>query len=105
VFGTTRSAARASALKSAGVEPILVDVFDAQAVLQASVAVRPEVMIDQLTELHVDAAAQAAVLAMERGAPGIYNVAEPSPAVSVEKARRELGWTPEFRSNDITASR
>ena len=41
--------------------------------------------------LHVDAAALAAVLAIDRGAPGIYNITEPSRAVSVEKARRELG--------------
>jgi nucleoside-diphosphate-sugar epimerase len=44
--------------------------------------------------VHVDAAAQAAVLAIDRGAPGIYNVAERSPQVSVDKARRELGWDP-----------
>jgi nucleoside-diphosphate-sugar epimerase len=48
--------------------------------------------------LHVDAAAQAAVLAVERGAPGVYNVAEPSPAISIEKARRELGFDPGFRA-------
>jgi len=48
--------------------------------------------------VHVDAAAQAAVLAIERGAPGVYNVAEPGPEVSVEKARRELGWDPGFRA-------
>ena len=48
--------------------------------------------------LHVDAAAQAAVLAVERGAPGVYNVAEPQGAVSIEKARRELGWDPTFRA-------
>jgi hypothetical protein len=27
-----------------------------------------------------------------------YNIAEPSRSVSVEKARRELGWDPDFRS-------
>ncbi len=48
--------------------------------------------------LHVDAAAEAAALAVERGTPGVYNVAEPSPAVSVAKARRELGWDPGFRA-------
>jgi nucleoside-diphosphate-sugar epimerase len=53
--------------------------------------------------LHVDAAAQAAALAVERGAPGIYNVAEPSPSVSVEKARRELGWDPGFRAEEFSA--
>jgi nucleoside-diphosphate-sugar epimerase len=48
--------------------------------------------------VHVDAAAHAAVLAIERGAPGVYNVAEPSPALAIDKARRELGWDPSFRA-------
>lgn len=47
--------------------------------------------------LHVDAAAQAALLAVTRGSPGIYNIAEDDGAVSVEKARKELGFEPAFR--------
>ena len=47
--------------------------------------------------VHVDAAAQAAVLAIERGAPGAYNIAEPSPHATIEKAQRELGWDPNYR--------
>jgi len=47
--------------------------------------------------VHVDAAAFAAVLAIARGAPGIYNVAEDDGAVSIARARRELGWDPDFR--------
>lgn len=47
--------------------------------------------------LHVDAAAHAALLAIDRGAPGIYNIAEPNERVSTDKARRELGWTAAFR--------
>jgi len=43
------------------------------------------------------AAAQAALLAMTRGAPGIYNIAEDDGTFSVEKARRELGFDPAFR--------
>lgn len=49
------------------------------------------------TPLHVDAAAQAALLAVTRGAPGIYNIAEDDGAVSIEKARKELGFDPAFR--------
>ena len=48
--------------------------------------------------LHIDAAAQATVLALTRGAPGIYNIADDDGAVSIEKARRELGFDPAFRS-------
>ncbi len=47
--------------------------------------------------LHVDAAAQAARLAVTRGAPGIYNIAEDDGAVAIDKARHELGFDPSFR--------
>jgi nucleoside-diphosphate-sugar epimerase len=47
--------------------------------------------------LHVDAAAQAALLAVTRGAPGIYNIAEEDGAVTIDKARKELGFDPAFR--------
>jgi nucleoside-diphosphate-sugar epimerase len=47
--------------------------------------------------VHVDAAADAARLAITRGSAGIYNVAEEDGTVSSGKAVRELGWRPEFR--------
>jgi nucleoside-diphosphate-sugar epimerase len=47
--------------------------------------------------LHIDAAAHAAVLAVTRGQPGIYNVADDDEMVSTAKARRELGFDPAFR--------
>lgn len=47
--------------------------------------------------LHVDAAAHAALLAIARGSPGVYNIAEDDGAVTIEKARRELGFDPAFR--------
>ena len=47
--------------------------------------------------LHVDAAAQAALLAVTKGAPGIYNIAEDDGAVSSERAKREFGFDAEFR--------
>jgi nucleoside-diphosphate-sugar epimerase len=47
--------------------------------------------------LHVDAAAYAALLAIDRGAPGIYNVTEPNEMVSSDKARDQLGWNADFR--------
>ncbi|WP_458761028.1 NAD-dependent epimerase/dehydratase family protein [Afipia sp. TerB] len=47
--------------------------------------------------LHVDAAAQAALLALDRGLSGIYNIAEDDGFVSTGKARRELGFDPAFR--------
>lgn len=212
VAGTTRSAARANALRAAGVEPLHVDVFDAAMLTAAVASVRPDIVIHQLTDLpagldparmaeallanarireigtrhlvaaaqaagsrrliaqsiawvyapgplplteaapldlgregagavsirgvaaleaavlgaaplegvvlrygrfygpgtgvdtppaalplHVDAAAYAAFLAVERGAPGIYNAVEPNAEVSTDKAVTELGWDGAFR--------
>jgi nucleoside-diphosphate-sugar epimerase len=212
VIGTTRSAGKAEQLKAHGVEPVVVDVFDAGALRDAVVAARPETVIHQLTDLpqvldptslrdalacnsrlriegtanlvaaaraagtrrliaqsiafayadgpephaetdalvsgegdqpsavtgrgaraleeavlnapgiegivlrygrlygpgtwntanaraplHVDAAAQAALLALTRGGAGIYNIAEDDGAVLIEKARKELRFDPAFR--------
>jgi hypothetical protein len=47
--------------------------------------------------LTTDAAAQAALLAVSRGAPGVYNIAEDDGEFAIEKARRELGFDPGFR--------
>jgi len=47
--------------------------------------------------LHVDAAAHAALLALNRGAPGIYNIAEDDGAVAIAKARAALGFDPTMR--------
>lgn len=47
--------------------------------------------------LHVDAAAQAARLAVGRGRPGIYNIADDDGTVAIDKARAELGFDPAFR--------
>jgi nucleoside-diphosphate-sugar epimerase len=46
--------------------------------------------------VHVDAAAQAAVLALS-GPPGIYNIADDDGVVSIVRARNFLGWSPRFR--------
>jgi len=212
VAGTTRSEAKAAQLEAAGVRPIVLDIYDAPAVLRALLAVAPEVVINQLTDLpqrldpahmgealarnarirtegalnlvtaartagvrrviaqsvawvyapgrqphveddaldlnaegtvrttvhgvvelerltldsaplagtvlrygrlygpgtgrntprgppglHVDAAAYAALLALERAEAGTFNIAEDDAMVSNAKAHRELGWDPDFR--------
>ena len=211
VVGTTRSSAKGDALRAAGVEAVIVDVFDASALSRAVSAARPDIVVHQLTDLppgldpgrmaeagprnarirsegtenlvraalasgarrliaqsiawiyaprpqpyaeadpldvdaqgaraitvagvvalerltlsspplhgvvlryghlygpgtgadraeapslHVDAAAAAALLAIEKAHSGIYNIAEPSGYLSIEKAQRELGFDPSFR--------
>ena len=47
--------------------------------------------------LHVDAAAYAALLAVQHEAHGIYNIAELDADVLTEKARRELEWSDTMR--------
>jgi len=213
VVGTTRSATKADRLRAAGVEPVVVDVFDAPALSAAVLEAHPDIVVHQLTDLppgldpsqmtegtqrnarmrsqgtqnlvaaalgagvrrlvtqsiawmyapgkephseddpldinaggtraitvggvatlerltisspptdgvvlryghlygpgtgtnaaeppalHVDAAAWAAVLAIEKARRGIYNIAEPSGYLSTEKARRELGFDASVRLN------
>ncbi|MDX8511907.1 NAD-dependent epimerase/dehydratase family protein [Mesorhizobium captivum] len=47
--------------------------------------------------LHVDAAAYAALLAVERGSQGAFNVAKPNSHITTDKAANELGWHASFR--------
>jgi len=51
----------------------------------------------EIPSLHVDAAAWAAVLAIEKVRNGIYNIAEPNAYLSTDKAQRALGFDPGFR--------
>ncbi len=51
VTGTTRSAERADQLRTLGVEPVIVDVYDADRLRDVVIAARPDVVIHQLTDL------------------------------------------------------
>lgn len=51
VVGTTRSAAKAPALRALGVEPVVVDVFDAARLKRAVADARPDIVVHQLTDL------------------------------------------------------
>ena len=51
VAGTTRSADKAPLLREMGVEPVVVDVFDAAALRSVLTASKPEIVIHQLTDL------------------------------------------------------
>jgi nucleoside-diphosphate-sugar epimerase len=50
-----------------------------------------------LPSLHVDAGAHAALLAIDRGEPGAFNIADPNDEVSTDKATAMLGWQADFR--------
>src|ERR1044072_7675989 len=51
VAGCTRKAERAEELQALGVEPVLVDVFNAENLRTALLAARPDIVIHQLTDL------------------------------------------------------
>jgi nucleoside-diphosphate-sugar epimerase len=51
VVGTTRSTAKVETLRALGAEPVVVDVFDAEALSSAVGAARPHVVVHQLTDL------------------------------------------------------
>jgi len=210
VAGTTRSADKAGAIRAMGAEPVVVDVFDAEALKRAVAGAKPDAVIHQLTDLaygptsphyqeslkrnarirvegtpnlaaaakaagvrrliaqsiafiyaqgpgarvetdpmapaegamastipavkaledavlampegivlrygyfygpgtwspdgpgrrpcvNLDAAAHVAANALTRGEPGLYNIAEDDPTLSSEKAKRLLGFDPDFR--------
>jgi nucleoside-diphosphate-sugar epimerase len=49
--------------------------------------------------VHVDAAAYAALLAIDHGEPGAFNIADPNDEVSADKATAALGWRSDFRGD------
>lgn len=51
VTGTTRTPDRAGTLEAMGAQPVVVDVFDAEALTAAVIAAKPDVVIHQLTDL------------------------------------------------------
>ncbi len=51
VGGTTRSADKSQLLRSLGAEPMVVDVYDQQALAAAALSFRPDVIVHQLTDL------------------------------------------------------
>ena len=51
VIGTTRTLAKAAMLRALGITPVVVDVFEPDALVQAVATARPDVIIHQLTDL------------------------------------------------------
>jgi nucleoside-diphosphate-sugar epimerase len=51
VVGTTRTAAKAEIIKRMGAEPAIADGLDASAIRAAVIAAKPDIVIDQMTDL------------------------------------------------------
>ena len=68
VAGTTRAPERAERLQAMGVAPVVVDVFDRRALIEAVAAVDPEVVVHQLTDLPKQATPESMAAARPRNA-------------------------------------
>lgn len=51
VYGSTRSEGKVEMLKSLGVEPIVVDVYDEKKLLEVLISIKPKIVMHQLTDL------------------------------------------------------
>lgn len=90
VFGSTRSQSKVPQLQELGVEPVVVDVFDAGALRQLLAEIRPEIVIHQLTDLPYALEASLMMAALVRNArlrdEGTRNLV----AASVQAGARRL---------------
>ena len=68
VFGSTRSNRKVAQLEELGVEPVVVDVFDAAALQHLLTEIRPEIVIHQLTDLPYALEASQMTAALARNA-------------------------------------
>ncbi|MBU6453879.1 MAG: NAD(P)H-binding protein [Cyanobacteria bacterium REEB67] len=68
VIGSTRQEGKVSSLRAQGVEPIVLDVFDTNAVEKALLQFAPDVVIIQLTDLPIGLPADAMEQASLRNA-------------------------------------
>lgn len=68
VVGTTRSPRKADELRARGVEPVVVDVFDRDALIAVTLAATPRVVIHQLTDLPQESTPETMAAARARNA-------------------------------------
>ncbi len=89
VVGTTRSKDKAAAIEALGAEPVVVDVFDMEALARAVKAAGPEVLMHQLTDLQFAPGTPRYDEALERNArlrvAGTRNLADAAKAAGVQR--------------------
>jgi len=89
VAGTTRSAAKAEAIRALGAEPVVVDVFDAGALTRVVAAAAPDAIIHQLTDLPTAPNTPGYEAGLERNArlriDGTHNLAAAAKAAGVAR--------------------
>jgi nucleoside-diphosphate-sugar epimerase len=97
VFGSTRVQDRAGVLEAAGVEPVILDVFDVPAVEAAFSHIQPQILIYQLTDLPQDLNPQAMIEARVRNArlwsDGTRNLMQAAKKAGTRRAiAQSLAW-------------
>jgi uncharacterized protein YbjT (DUF2867 family) len=97
VAGTTRSAEKAERVRRLGAEPVVVDVYDAEALREAVAAFTPDLVMHQLTDLPDDAAKIATRAAgnariREEGTANLIAAAEAAGASRL--LAQSIAWTP-----------
>jgi nucleoside-diphosphate-sugar epimerase len=89
VVGTTRSKDKAAALADLGAEPVVIDVFDAEALARAVKAAAPQVLMHQLTDLPFAPGTSRYDEGLERNAAlrvaGTRNLADAAKAAGVRR--------------------
>ena len=89
VVGTTRSKDKAAALADLGAEPVVIDVFDAEALGRAVKAAAPQVLMHQLTDLPFAPGTSRYDEGLERNAAlrvaGTRNLADAAKAAGVRR--------------------
>jgi nucleoside-diphosphate-sugar epimerase len=98
VAGTTRSESKAGMLRELGAEPVVLDVYDAEALREAVVAFAPDLVMHQLTDLPDDPAelggtASASNARMRDG--GTANLIAAARAAGAERfLAQSIAWVP-----------
>jgi hypothetical protein len=104
VAGMTRSPEKASRLEALGAEPVVCDVFDAQALTETVVAFAPEAVVSQLTDLP-DALAelpQSAAANDRMRSEGTRNLIAAAAAAGARHfVAQSIAWRPEGRGDVV----
>jgi uncharacterized protein YbjT (DUF2867 family) len=104
VTGTTRSPERAGVIEKAGGTPVVVDVYEGEALTTAVVGSRPDLVMHQLTDLPDDAAeipARAAANSRMRTEGTANLLAAASAAGGARMLAQSIAWTPPGRGDAV----
>ncbi|WP_020013126.1 NAD-dependent epimerase/dehydratase family protein [Promicromonospora sukumoe] len=104
VTGTTRSPGRASLIEALGGSPVVVDVYDAEALTAAVVGSRPDLVMHQLTDLPDDPAAipERAAANSRIRTEGTANLLAAAKAAGAPRLlAQSIAWTPPGRGEAV----